>query len=73
MGVSRAVRAVLTSAVPCSEEGALEVTGGQEGPSGCVVPGETNCHSPPWPSCFSLLANRGSRAQSSVLYFLARL
>ena len=58
----------------CSEEAALEVTGaGQEGSSGCVVPGETNCHSPPWPSCFSPLANRVSRAQSSVLYFKARL
>lgn len=71
--MSRAVRAVLTSAVLCSEEEALEVTGGQEGSSGCVVLGDTNCHSPPWPSCFSLLANRFSRAQSSVLYFKARL
>ena len=68
MGVSRAVRTVLTSAVLCSEEEALEVTGGQEGSSGCVVPGETNCHSPPWPSCFSLLANRspGPRVQFCI-------
>lgn len=44
--MSRAVHAVLMSAVLCSEKEALEVTGGQEGSSGCVVSRETNCLSP---------------------------
>lgn len=44
--MSRAAHAVLTSTVLCSEKEALEVTSGQEGSSGYVVSGETNCHSP---------------------------
>lgn len=52
--MSRAVHAVLTSVVLCSEKEALEVTGGQEGSSGCVVSRETNCPLPtPRPSYFS--------------------
>lgn len=73
MGIDRAVHAVLTSVVLCSEKRALEVTGGQEGSSGCVVSRETNCLSPPgppisqWPNQVSRASEFGSVFQGPLV------
>lgn len=61
MGKSRAVHAVLTSAVVCSERGPWRSPVVRKGSSGCVVPGEANCHFPPAPPVSPLASQPGLR------------